>query len=121
MAEKTKPKTRLSSFKIIVLGFAGLILFGTFLLMLPISSASGSFTSFIDALFTSTSATCVTGLIVHDTGTYWSLFGRIVIIVLIQIGGLGVVTVAACFSLLSGKSIIASIYPFSLLLSSCFL
>jgi len=71
--------------------------------MLPVSSASGCVTPFGDALFTSTSAVCVTGLVVLDTGSYWSLFGQLVIITLIQIGGLGVITVAVAFSLLSGK------------------
>lgn len=73
--------------------------------MLPISSKSGIVTPFNEALFTSTSAVCVTGLIVQDTATYWSGFGQAVIITLIQIGGLGVVTVAASFALLSGRKI----------------
>lgn len=98
-------KKRLTSFQIIILGFAGVILLGAVLLMLPISSASGAVTPFNDALFTSTSAVCVTGLVVHDTATYWSVFGQIIILLLIQIGGLGVVTVAVSFALLSGKRI----------------
>ena len=65
-------KRKLTSFQIIILGFSGVILFGTFLLMLPFSSRSGLATPFSDALFTSTSAVCVTGLIIHDTATYWS-------------------------------------------------
>ena len=73
--------------------------------MLPVSSASGCVTPFSDALFTSTSAVCVTGLVVLDTGSYWSSFGQLVIITLIQIGGLGVITVAIAFSLLSGKKV----------------
>ena len=88
-----KKKKRWSSSQIIIAGFGALILTGAFLLMLPVSSASGQWTPFIDALFTSTSAVCVTGLIVYDTYTHWSLFGQIFIITLIQIGGLGVVTV----------------------------
>lgn len=73
--------------------------------MLPISSQQGVVTPFLDALFTSTSAVCVTGLVIHDTATYWSQFGQIIIILLIQIGGLGVVTVAGAFAILSGRKI----------------
>ena len=98
-------KRRLSSFKIIILGFAGVILLGALMLMLPISSTGGNVTPFNETLFTSTSAVCVTGLVVRDTGSYWSTFGQTVILALIQIGGLGVVTVAASFALLSGRKI----------------
>ena len=98
-------KRRLSSFKIIILGFAGVILLGALLLMLPISTTGGNVTPFNETLFTSTSAVCVTGLVVRDTGSYWSTFGQAVILALIQIGGLGVVTVAASFALLSGRKI----------------
>ena len=98
-------KRRLSSFQIIILGFAGVILFGALLLMLPISTTSRNVTPFHEALFTATSAVCVTGLVVQDTGSYWSGFGQAVILALIQIGGLGVVTVAASFALLSGRKI----------------
>ena len=91
-------RLKLSSFQVILLGFAAVILIGAFLLMLPISSKEGVVTPFSDALFTSTSAVCVTGLIVQDTATYWSYFGQAIILVLIQIGGLGVVTVAASVS-----------------------
>ena len=83
----------------IVLGFGLIILVGTLLLMLPFSSASGRSTSFVDALFTATSATCVTGQVVVDTGVHWSLFGEVVILVLIQVGGLGVMLVGTLFSL----------------------
>ena len=98
-------KRHLSSAQIIISGFAGAILIGTFLLMLPISSASGKMTSFSDALFTSTSSVCVTGLVVQDTATYWSAFGQFVILLLIQTGGLGVVTVAVATVLISGRRI----------------
>ena len=98
-------KQRLSSFQIIILGFAGVILLGTLMLMLPISTTEGCVTSFNEALFTATSAVCVTGLVVQDTGSYWSAFGQMVILMLIQIGGLGVVTVAASFALMSGRKI----------------
>lgn len=100
-----KGKLKLSSFQIILLGFVAVILVGSFLLALPISSRDRSWTSFINSLFTSTSAVCVTGLVVFDTATHWSVFGQIVILLLIQIGGMGVVTVAASFALLSGKKI----------------
>lgn len=100
-----KRKFRLSSFQIILLGFFGVILLGGFVLSLPICNNKGVWTPIIDSLFTSTSAVCVTGLIVYDTATYWSTFGQIIIILLIQIGGMGVVTVAASFALLSGKKI----------------
>ena len=73
--------------------------------MLPVSTQKGVRTPFLDALFTSTSAVCVTGLVLHDTATYWSDFGQIVIILLIQIGGLGVITVGGAFAILSGRKI----------------
>ena len=98
-------KHRLSSFQIIISGFIGVILLGALLLMLPVSTAEGCITPFNETLFTATSAVCVTGLVVQDTGSYWSGFGQAVILALIQIGGLGVVTVAASFALLSGRKI----------------
>ena len=98
-------KKKLTSFQIIIMGFSSVILLGTLLLMLPISSKTGGFTSFADALFTSTSAVCVTGLIVFDTATYWSLFGQFVIMLLIEIGGMGVITVAASFAMIAGRKI----------------
>lgn len=103
MTRPIKKKKRLSSFQIIILGFVGVILLGALLLMLPISSRGGVVTPFNQTLFTSTSAVCVTGLIVQDTATHWSLFGQIIILALIQVGGLGVITMAASFVLLSGK------------------
>lgn len=96
---------KLSSSQIIMLGFAALILIGCCLLMLPVSTRDGKGAAFADALFTATSAVCVTGLIVQDTATYWSAFGQTIIITLIQIGGMGVVTVAIAISTLSGKRI----------------
>lgn len=99
---KIKP---ISSAQIITLGFAAIIFFGAFLLSLPISSRAGTFTPFFDALFTSASAVCVTGLVLFDTYTQWSLFGQAVIILLIQIGGMGVVTIAVTLFMLSGKRI----------------
>lgn len=98
-------KNNKSPFRVIIFGFFLVILMGSFLLMLPISTKGGISTPFLDALFTSTSAVCVTGLVIHDTATYWSNFGQFVIILLIQIGGLGVVTVAGAFAILSGRKI----------------
>lgn len=95
----------LNVFQIMVLGFAAVILLGTLLLMLPASSAEGTGTSFLDALFTATTSVCVTGLIVQNTATYWSTFGHAVILLLIQIGGLGVITVAASFAMIAGRKI----------------
>ena len=105
MSELFAKRKRLSSFQIIILAFSGVILLGTLVLMLPLSSRDGQTTSFLDALFTATSAVCVTGLVLHDTATYWSVFGQVVILLLIQIGGMGVITVAASFAMLSGRRI----------------
>lgn len=96
---------RFTPFQLITMEFAAVILFGAILLMLPVSSSAGIITPFNKALFTSTSAVCVTGLAVLDTGSYWSLFGQFIILLLIQIGGLGVVTVTASVTLLSGRRI----------------
>ena len=82
-----------------------MIIIGAVLLSLPISSAEGKSTNFLDSLFTSTSAVCVTGLVTLDTGTHWSYFGKNVIIVLIQIGGIGFMSFATLISLLLGKKI----------------
>lgn len=95
----------LTPYQILVLGFAGLILFGAFLLMTPMASADGKGLGFVDALFTATSAVCVTGLIVVDTGTYFSLFGQLVIIGLIQAGGLGIMTMATLMALIMRRKI----------------
>ena len=73
--------------------------------MLPFASREPGSAPFLDALFTATSATCVTGLIVHDTATYWSCFGQVVILLLIQIGGMGVVTITIAVAMVSGKKI----------------
>ena len=105
MSKVVHRKKRLSSFKLIVLGFAAVIFVGALLLMLPVSSVSGTQTPFHEALFTSVSAVCVTGLVVQDTGSYWSSFGQTVILLLIQTGGLGVITVAVSFAILSGRKI----------------
>ena len=98
-------KRHLTSFQIMILGFAGVILLGALVLMLPIASVQRIWTPFHEALFTSTSAVCVTGLVVQDTGSYWSAFGQTVILLLIQIGGLGVITGAVTFLMLAGRNI----------------
>ncbi|MCI8387359.1 MAG: Trk family potassium uptake protein [Clostridiales bacterium] len=102
---KTSAKRRLNATQIILLGFILLILLGALLLTLPISSKNGGFTPISQALFTSVSATCVTGLSVVNTGAYWSTFGQIVIITLIQIGGLGFMTLAVMLSIFIKRQI----------------
>lgn len=97
---KTSSPTR-----IIVSSFALIIFTGACLLSLPIASNDGKSIGFLDALFTSTSATCVTGLVVADTLTQWTLFGQLVILLLVQIGGLGLITLATFFSVLLGRKI----------------
>ena len=98
-------KRNISPFLIIILAFAGAILTGGILLMLPISAKSGHMTSPECAFFTATSAVCVTGLIMKDTASYWSSFGQAVILILIQAGGLGVITVAVFIEFLAGKKL----------------
>jgi trk system potassium uptake protein TrkH len=99
MANKKRRKP-LGTATVMALGFLAIIALGTILLTLPISSAEGKLTSPLTALFTAVSATCVTGLVVVETGLYWSLFGKIVIITLIQIGGLGFMTMAVLLSII---------------------
>lgn len=91
--------------KIIAIGFGGTIFLGALLLTLPFATRDGRGASFFDAFFTSTSATCVTGLVLHDTWSYWSLFGQLILLLLIQIGGMGVVTMAVAVFLFTGKKI----------------
>jgi trk system potassium uptake protein TrkH len=98
-----RPKQPGLSPLMLVYGFAGVIILGTILLVLPVSSKAGEFTSPVNALFTAASAVCVTGLAVVDTGTYWSGFGQGVILVLIQVGGLGFMTSATLLLLLLGR------------------
>lgn len=95
----------MGSTRIFVLGFLAIILLGTLLLMLPISSADGEPTNPLNAAFTAVSATCVTGLTVVDTATHWSMFGQIVILLMIQVGGLGFMTLAVMLSLLIRRSV----------------
>lgn len=106
--DNTRSKSLISSLapvQVLAIGFAGVILVGAVILSLPVSSASGHATSFLTSLFTSTSAVCVTGLVVVDTGTYWSTFGQTVIMILIQTGGLGFMSFATLLALLLGKKI----------------
>lgn len=94
--------------RILAIGFAIVIFIGAILLSLPISSADGRGTAFIDSLFTSTSAVCVTGLVTLDTGTHWNYFGKTVILLLIEIGGLGFMSFAALIALILGRKITLS-------------
>ncbi|NPV71564.1 MAG: Trk family potassium uptake protein [Firmicutes bacterium] len=96
---------RLTPAQVLALGFAAVILTGSVLLMLPWTRAPGKITPYIDALFTSTSAVCVTGLVTVDTGSHWSVPGQLIILLLIQVGGLGIMTVSTAFAFLMGKRI----------------
>ncbi len=96
---------QITTFQVIACGFVGMILLGSLLLMLPAASREPGGAHFLDCLFTATSAVCVTGLVVRDTATYWSGFGQAVILLMIQIGGMGVVTAAISLSFLSGRRI----------------
>ena len=100
-----KKFNKLSNVQIIAIGFFLLALTGAVLLMLPVSSRTGSWTPFLPSLFTSVSASCVTGLVKFDTATQWSLFGQIVILILIQIGGLGFITIATVFLSFARKNL----------------
>ena len=100
-----KNKIKLNGVQILALGFLALILLGGVLLSLPISSKNGEATNFLDAVFTSTSAVCVTGLVTLNTSAHWSIFGQIVIITLIEIGGLGFMSFAVLFAMILGKKI----------------
>ncbi|HIR50711.1 MAG TPA: potassium uptake protein, TrkH family [Candidatus Avoscillospira avicola] len=97
--------SRISPMQMIVLTFMAIILLGGLLLSLPISSRSGQWTSYLSSVFTATSATCVTGLTLFDTYTYWTGFGQAVILILIQVGGLGFMTIASLFFLLANRRI----------------
>ncbi|MBR3277612.1 MAG: hypothetical protein IKG01_01720, partial [Lachnospiraceae bacterium] len=106
----------MSSFQIIICGFLAVILIGTLLLMLPFSTVGRQWASFDTALFTSVSAVCVTGLVVQDTASFWSAFGQFIIMLLIQIGGLGIISVTAFLVTVSGRKI--SLLQRSLLMES---
>ena len=103
MKDKGDNKFKIGSAKLIPLSFLGAIIVGALLLMLPISTAPGETTDVITALFTSTTSICVTGLVVVDTFSHWSLFGKIVILIMIQLGGLGIVSVTSILMLLINK------------------
>ncbi len=110
MADRTKrekliPHVKMNPVRVLALSFFLLIFIGAVLLTLPIASKSGEFTPFIDSFFTSTSAVCVTGLITMDTATHWSVFGKAVILILIQIGGLGFMSFATLTAIYMGKKL----------------
>lgn len=92
--KKMLKETKFNAARIIIVGFLCVIIVGTLILMLPVSSAKGQWTDFVTALFTATTSTCVTGLVVVPTYAYWSLFGKVVILILIQLGGLGIISIA---------------------------
>lgn len=103
--ERLMRPSRFSKVQIIALSFLGIIVAGTLLLLLPFATREGESTTLLDAAFTAVSATCVTGLIVHDTFRHWSLFGQLVILVMIQLGGLGLMAFSVTFSLLLRRRI----------------
>lgn len=105
MGKVLTKKSRLNAVQVLSIGFAIVILVGAIILTLPISSVSGESTSFIDAIFTSTSAVCVTGLVTVDTGTHWNTFGQTIIIILIEIGGMGFMSFTTFIAILLGKKI----------------
>ena len=98
-------KRALNPVQILSIGFAAVILTGGLILSLPVSSQSGEFTNFLDSIFTATSAVCVTGLVTLDTGTHWNYFGKTVIAILIELGGLGFMSVTTLVALVIGKKI----------------
>jgi trk system potassium uptake protein TrkH len=104
-ASGDKRSNILTPARILCFSFLAVILTGTFLLCLPISSKSGAFTPIIDSMFTATTSTCVTGLVIYDTFTHWSIFGQVVILMLIQVGGLGLVTLTTFFMVLFKQKI----------------
>ena len=100
-----RPRKRFNIARILVLGFLGILLMGAMLLSLPVASRDGTAVPFFDALFTAASATCVTGLVTVDTALTWSVFGRIVILCLIQVGGLGFMSVTTVFFFITNRKI----------------
>lgn len=103
--KKIVKKKKLSEVQILAIGFIVVILIGGTILSLPMSSVTGEATNFLDSVFTATSATCVTGLVVVDTGTHWNIFGQTVIMILIEIGGLGFMSFATFITVLMGRKI----------------
>ena len=100
-----KIRERMTRTQVIAFGYFLVIALGTILLMLPIATNPGKQTNFLTSLFTATSSTCVTGLVVVDTSTHWTLFGQIVILGMIQIGGLGFVTIGVLFAMFLNRKI----------------
>lgn len=98
-------KVKFNSTHIVIYGFLSVILLGAFILMLPICSATGQWTDFLTALFTATTSTCVTGLVVVPTYAYWSVTGKVIILILIQLGGLGIICIATGVLMVVGKRI----------------
>lgn len=105
MFKKFGIRAELNPGQVLVLGFAAVILIGAILLDLPISAVDGKSSGFLNCIFTATSAVCVTGLVVYDTGTHWTLFGKTVIMLLIQVGGLGFMTMTTMIAVFMGKKI----------------
>lgn len=105
MKSNSRRLFKINELQVLIFGFLSIILIGAVLLCLPVSSQNHRYTNFLDAMFMSTSATCVTGLAIVDTGTYWSYFGKSVILLLIQIGGLGFMAFSTLLALLSGRRI----------------
>ena len=109
MGEKKERKKKISDIltgtQVIALGFLAVILAGTLLLMLPCMNRNGVWTSFVDALFMSTTSVCVTGLTLVTDFAYWTIFGQIVILVLIQIGGIGVVAMTILLLMIFKKKV----------------
>lgn len=102
---RKKGKFTLSIWQVLAIGYLAVIIFGSVLLILPFATKDGQSTSYINALFTSTSATCVTGLVTYDTNTHWTLFGQLVILALIQLGGLGFMTFVSVIFQIFGKGL----------------
>ncbi len=105
MEKRTLPRCQLSQTQFIAYGFLVMILAGTLLLMLPISSRAGESQGFLDCLFTAVSASCVTGLVIADTWSNWTVFGQLVILTMLQIGGLGFITIGVFISIILRRKI----------------
>ena len=105
MPKLKKKSKQIQPSRLLLFGFSAIILVGTVLLCMPFSSRNGQFSSFIDCLFTATSATCVTGITVYDTFNYFNPFGQGIILALIQVGGLGFLTLVTFINLILGKKL----------------
>lgn len=100
---ETQSRMKITSAQLIPAGFLCMILVGAFLLMPPVSTVAGETTTFLTALFTSTTSVCVTGLVVVDTFSHWTLMGKVVILITIQLGGLGIIAVSSSVLLMLHK------------------